>query len=71
MTTLAEAPVRHESSGVAASAGEPSVGRAAVTGAIVGARKPGQLKELVGAAEWTLTDGEAGEIEAFLKANPV
>jgi aryl-alcohol dehydrogenase-like predicted oxidoreductase len=44
--------------------------RPAVTGAIVGARKPGQLKELVGAAEWRLTDGEAGEIERFLRDNP-
>ena len=42
----------------------------AVTGAIVGARKPGQLKELVGAAEWRLSDGEAGEIEQFLTDNP-
>jgi aryl-alcohol dehydrogenase-like predicted oxidoreductase len=42
----------------------------AVTGAIVGARKPGQLKEIVGAAEWRLTDGEAAEIERFLNDNP-
>jgi aryl-alcohol dehydrogenase-like predicted oxidoreductase len=42
----------------------------AVTGAIVGARKPGQLKELVGAAEWRLTPAEADEIDGFLKANP-
>jgi aryl-alcohol dehydrogenase-like predicted oxidoreductase len=42
----------------------------AVTGAIVGARKPGQLKELVGAAEWRLTTAEAGEIDAYLAANP-
>jgi aryl-alcohol dehydrogenase-like predicted oxidoreductase len=42
----------------------------AVTGAIVGARRPGQLKELVGAADWRLTPAEAGEIDAFLKANP-
>lgn len=42
----------------------------AVTGAIVGARKPGQLKELIGAAEWRLTPAEVGEIETFLKANP-
>ena len=42
----------------------------AVTGAIVGARKPGQLKELVGAADWRLTAGEVGEIDAYLKANP-
>ncbi len=42
----------------------------AVTGAIVGARKPGQLKELVGAADWRLTPGEINEIDTFLKANP-
>jgi hypothetical protein len=28
------------------------------------------LKELVGAAEWRLTDGEAAEVERFLKDNP-
>ena len=42
----------------------------AVTGAIVGARKPGQLRGLIGAAEWRLSDAEAGEIEQFLTANP-
>lgn len=42
----------------------------AVTGAIVGARKPGQLKELAGAADWRLTPAEVAEIDAFLKANP-
>jgi aryl-alcohol dehydrogenase-like predicted oxidoreductase len=42
----------------------------AVTGAIVGARKPGQLKELVGAADWRLTPGEVDEIDTFLKAHP-
>lgn len=42
----------------------------AVTGAIVGARKPGQLRELVGAAEWRLTPAEVGEIDAYLAANP-
>jgi aryl-alcohol dehydrogenase-like predicted oxidoreductase len=42
----------------------------AVTAAIVGARKPGQLKELVGAADWRLTPSEANEIDAYLKANP-
>jgi aryl-alcohol dehydrogenase-like predicted oxidoreductase len=42
----------------------------AITGAIVGARRPGQLKELVGAAEWRLTPAEADEIQGFLKANP-
>lgn len=43
----------------------------AVTGAIVGARHPGQLKELVGAADWRLTPSETNEIDMFLKANPV
>jgi aryl-alcohol dehydrogenase-like predicted oxidoreductase len=42
----------------------------AVTGAIVGARKPGQLQELIGAADWRLTLAEIDEIDAFLKANP-
>lgn len=42
----------------------------AVTGAIVGARRPGQLKELVGAADWRLTPAEVDEIGTFLKANP-
>jgi aryl-alcohol dehydrogenase-like predicted oxidoreductase len=42
----------------------------AVTGAIVGARKPGQLREVVGAADWRLTPAEVDEIDTFLKANP-
>jgi aryl-alcohol dehydrogenase-like predicted oxidoreductase len=42
----------------------------AVTGAIVGARKPGQLKELIGAVDWRLTPSEVDEIQVFLKANP-
>jgi len=42
-----------------------------VTGAIVGARKPGQLKELVGAADWRLTPTEVDEIQGFLKATSV
>ncbi len=42
----------------------------AVTGAIVGARKPGQLVQLVGAAAWRLTDGEATQIDEFLRVNP-
>jgi len=41
----------------------------AVTAAIVGARRPGQLKELLGAAEWRLTPAEVDEIDTFLKAN--
>jgi aryl-alcohol dehydrogenase-like predicted oxidoreductase len=42
----------------------------AVTAAIVGARKPGQLKELVGVADWRLTPTEVDEIQEWLKANP-
>lgn len=38
----------------------------AVTGAIVGARKAGQLKELVGAAEFRLSETEIGRVERFL-----
>lgn len=41
-----------------------------VTSAIVGARQPGQLKELVGAANVTLTAAEVASIEEFLQANP-
>lgn len=41
-----------------------------VTAAIVGARKPGQLSELVGAAEWRLSNVEASEVERFLADNP-
>jgi aryl-alcohol dehydrogenase-like predicted oxidoreductase len=36
----------------------------AVTGAIVGARRPGQLPALLGAADWKLSDDEAATIEA-------
>ena len=42
----------------------------AVTGAIVGARRPGQLRGLVGAADWRLTAAEVEEVAAFLRANP-
>jgi len=41
-----------------------------VTAAIVGARKPGQLPGLVGAAEWRLSVEEVERIEAFLIQNP-
>jgi aryl-alcohol dehydrogenase-like predicted oxidoreductase len=41
----------------------------AVTAAIVGARRPGQLPALVGAADWRLTAAEVEEITAFLKVN--
>jgi aryl-alcohol dehydrogenase-like predicted oxidoreductase len=42
----------------------------AVTGAIVGARKPGQLPELMGAAEWRLSADEVERIESFLADHP-
>ncbi len=37
----------------------------AVTGAIVGARRPGQMRGVVGAADFRLTSGEIAEIEMF------
>jgi aryl-alcohol dehydrogenase-like predicted oxidoreductase len=37
----------------------------AVTGAIVGARRPDQVRGVVGAAEFRLSPGEVAEIEAF------
>jgi aryl-alcohol dehydrogenase-like predicted oxidoreductase len=42
----------------------------AVTGAIVGARRPGQLPELLGAADWQLSTSEVNRIEQFLIENP-
>jgi aryl-alcohol dehydrogenase-like predicted oxidoreductase len=42
----------------------------AVTAAIVGARRPGQLKELVGAAELRLDADELGALDRFLAAHP-
>lgn len=39
---------------------------AAVTGAIVGARRPEQVSEIAGAAEWRLTEEELAEIEAAM-----
>jgi aryl-alcohol dehydrogenase-like predicted oxidoreductase len=42
----------------------------AVTGAIVGARRSGQLRELVPAADLRLNDSDRAEIDAFLAANP-
>ncbi len=39
----------------------------AVTGAIVGARRPGQFKGVVGAAEFRLTPRELAEIETFFR----
>lgn len=43
---------------------------ATVTGAIVGARKVGQISQLIGAAQWRLAPAEASEIERFLEENP-
>jgi aryl-alcohol dehydrogenase-like predicted oxidoreductase len=42
----------------------------AVTAAIVGARKTGQLSQLVGAADWRLSETEVSDIERFLAENP-
>ncbi len=42
----------------------------AVTAAIVGARKVGQISQLIGAAQWRLSSAEASEIERFLADNP-
>ncbi len=40
--------------------------RAEVTAAIVGARKPSQINETVGAGDWILKPGEIDEIEQYL-----
>ena len=37
----------------------------AVTGAIVGARRPGQVRSILGAADLVLSPREAAEIDAF------
>jgi aryl-alcohol dehydrogenase-like predicted oxidoreductase len=54
------------------SAGEVAIAwtlrRPEVTGAIVGARKGGQIKGLIGAADLRLSDAEAAEIARFLEA---
>jgi aryl-alcohol dehydrogenase-like predicted oxidoreductase len=42
----------------------------AVTAAIVGARRPGQFRELIGAAEFRLPQEDLQRIEQFLQANP-
>jgi aryl-alcohol dehydrogenase-like predicted oxidoreductase len=46
------------------------LGHPAVTGAIVGARRPGQLPELLGAADWRMSTSEVNRIEQFLIENP-
>jgi len=38
-----------------------------VTAAIVGARRPGQIEETVGASGWRLTDDEIQRIEALIR----
>ncbi|HEY6410208.1 MAG TPA: aldo/keto reductase [Ktedonobacteraceae bacterium] len=42
----------------------------AVTGAIVGARRPEQVDGLIGAAEFRLSEAELDQIEKFLQENP-
>ena len=42
-----------------------------VTGAIVGMRSPEQAKQIVGAADLRLSPNEIGEIENYLRANPI
>ena len=42
----------------------------AVTGAIVGVRNPGQVQGVTGALTFRLTEGEVGEIAAFMAAHP-
>jgi aryl-alcohol dehydrogenase-like predicted oxidoreductase len=42
----------------------------AVTAAIVGARKMGQISQLVGASQWRLSPAEASEMWRFLADNP-
>ncbi|MBC8103423.1 MAG: aldo/keto reductase [Cytophagales bacterium] len=42
----------------------------AVTGAIVGLRKPGQAAGTLGAADFPLSDDDVAEIEGFIAANP-
>jgi len=44
--------------------------RPEVTAAIVGLRAPGQLREIIGAAEFRLDSAEVKEIADFLAANP-
>jgi aryl-alcohol dehydrogenase-like predicted oxidoreductase len=55
-------------------AGEVAVGwvlsNPAVTGAIVGARSPRQIEQMVGGAEFRLSESELAEIEKFLQEHP-
>lgn len=43
----------------------------AVTGAIVGLRRPGQTEGVLGAARQSLSDADAARLETFLAENPV
>ena len=56
------------------SAGEVAIAwtlrRPAVTGAIVGGRRPEQIDEIVGAAEFRLSESELAQIEKYLQENP-
>lgn len=64
-TKLQEIAARHgHAAGTAAIAW--TLRHSAVTAAIVGARKPGQLAELVPAAEWRLLSSELAEIDEFM-----
>ena len=42
----------------------------AVTAAIVGARRPGQFRQIAGAADFRLPPEDLAAIESFLRANP-
>ena len=48
-----------------AAVGAVAVTLSAATGAIVGARRPGQMKGIVGAAGFRLSLSELAEIDAF------
>ena len=47
-----------------------TLGNPAVTGAIVGGRSPQQVDDIVGAAEFRLSDSELDQINKFLQENP-
>ena len=47
-----------------------TLGNPAVTGAIVGGRSPQQIDDIVGAAEFRLSDSELDQINKFLQENP-
>ena len=55
-------------------AGEVAVGwvlhNPAVTGAIIGARSPRQIEQMIGAAEFRLSESELAAIEKFLQSHP-